>query len=163
MASSNIFIKKTLNDVLASLMASNVLSSFIAYRLGNYEVESGTYWTLFLIFLLIFLFGFIFLRKSKPQKRNIWDLIFPIFLLSLALLLLGLAISLGDIYSEDFGKRLLDSIDSDFARNMIDIYASGANQALLLKPIGLTLVLAATVFSRFLGALSSFKKQNAIM
>ena len=163
MTSSNIFIKKTVNDVFATLIASNLLANFTAYHLGNQEVESGMYWIAFVAFMLIFLFGLIFLRKSKPQKKNIWDLIFPIFLLSLALLLLGLAISLGDIQSEDFGKKLLDSIDSDFARNMIDIYASGANQALLLKPIGLTLVLAATVFSRFLGALSSFKKQNTIV
>lgn len=158
MTSSKIFTKKIINDVLATLIASNLLSSFTVYHLGNQEVKSGMYWIAFVIYMLIFLSGLILLRKTKPQKKNIWDLVFPIFLLSSAFLLLGFAISLGDIYDENFGKKLLDSIDSDFMRMMIDIYASGANATLLLKPLGLFCVLSTTLLPRFLGALSGHPK-----
>jgi len=158
MAFSNIFIKKTISDVLATLIASNCLSNFIAYRLGNYEVESLSYWILFVLFTILFLSGLIFLRKSRPQRKNIWDLIFPVALLVFALSLVAFAMSLGDIYDKNFGKKLLDKIDSDFMRSMVDIYASGANETLLLKPLGLILVLLATIVPRFLGALSSSRK-----
>jgi len=160
MVSSNIFIKKTISDVLATLIASNFLSNFIAYRLGNYEVKSLSYWILFALLVALFLSGLIFLRKSRNPRKNIWDLIFPIFLLVFALSLVAFAISLGDIYDKNFGKKLLDKIDSDLMRNMIDIYASGANQTLLLKPIGMALVLVLTIIPRFLGALSGSRKQN---
>jgi len=158
MASSKIFFKKVINDVFATLMASSFLATFVAYRIGNYEVESLSYWILFVLFTILFLSGLIFLRKSRPQRKNVWDWIFPISLLGFAIGLVAFAMSLGDIYDKNFGKKLLDKIDSDFMRSMVDIYASGANETLLLKPLGLILVLLATIVPRFLGALSSSRK-----
>lgn len=158
MANKRFFGKKILGDAFASLIASNILGNFIAYYAGNYEVKSSTYWITFFILITLFIVGLIFLRKQKTQKKNIWDFIFPVFLVSFALLLIGAAVSLGDIYDKDFGKKVLDSIDNDFTRNLLDIYASSANQALIVKPLGLFLVLFCTILSRFLGAFSAFRR-----
>ena len=160
MTSSKVFRKKIFTDAFASGIASNVLANFAAYHIGSYNIDTPVYWLFFLGFMLLFLAGLIVLRKQRPQKRNIWDLIFPIFLLSIALLLLGQAISLGDIYDKDFPKKLLDSIDSSFTRSMIDIYASGANESLITKPIGLFVILVGTIISRFIGAFSAFRNKQ---
>ncbi|GAB4131020.1 MAG: hypothetical protein OHK0045_17640 [Raineya sp.] len=150
--------KKIWSDLLASLIGSNVLANFIAYNVGNYEINTSLYWLLLVVFVFIFLGGLIFLRQQKIQEKNYWDFIFPISLLAFACLLLGAVFSVGDVYDKDFGKKLLDKVDSDFTRTLIDIYASAANQSLVVKPIGLLIVLATTVLSRFLGAYSTLKK-----
>jgi drug/metabolite transporter (DMT)-like permease len=154
------FKKKIVSDIFATLLASNVLANFMAYHLGNYEVEPPTFWLIFTIFVFLFLGGLVWLRRNKPQRRNFWDLIFPIFLLSLALLIFGVAFSVGDIYDKEFGKKLLDKVDSDAMRSLIDIYASGSQEALIVKPLGLALVLIGTVVSRLLGAWRTAAKQK---
>lgn len=158
MTSNQSFKKKIVSDIFATLLASNVLANFMAYHLGNYEVAPSTFWILFTILVFLFLGGLVGLRINKPQGRNFWDLIFPIFLLSMALLLIGVAFSIGDVHDKEFGKKILDKLDSDFTRSLIDIYASGANEALLLKPLGLIIVLLGTIFSRFLGAWYALRK-----
>lgn len=148
------FRKKIFVDAFAVLMGSNVLANFMTYHIATYENYTFVFWVFFTILLVSFLGGLILLRKQNLQKRNVWDLVFPVFLLALMGLLVGVALSLGDIYDKDFGAKVLDKIDSDFTRTMIDIYASGANETLIFKPVGLIIVLFATVLSRFLGAIS---------
>ena len=154
--------KKIILDTVASLLSSYVLAVWLDYNFigGNSDVEPLVYGILFGVFSLAQVLIFYIFRKKQvyplPLVNKIFDFIFPLFLISIVLTLTGLGIYMGDIYDENFGQRVINTISNDFTRNLIDIYAGG--KGLILKPLGLFLFLILTSISRFLGASLKHKK-----
>lgn len=156
--------KKIIFDVIASLLSSYILAVWLDYNFvgSKFEVESLIFGILFGVLALAQIILFYILRKKQspplPLLNKIFDIIFPFFLIGTILSFIGMGIYIGDIYDERVGQRIMDSVSNDFTRNFIDIYASGGQGALIVKPLGLLLFLLSTSISRFLGA--SLKTQK---
>ncbi len=157
---------KIIGDLLASLLGSFFIATWLSYKiLGYYEVNLWGFGVCMLISFTTFSYGIIFFRKKHmvviPTNLlpRLWDKLFPIYLLFWAVILVYWGIHLGNIFDDDFGKRLLDSIDNSFTRFWLDIYATGANALPIPTEAGLVVVLFFTIISRFLGAIRFGAKQ----
>ncbi|MCU0437718.1 MAG: hypothetical protein MUC49_07355 [Raineya sp.] len=155
--------KKIILDIVASLLSSYVLAVWLDYNFigGNSNVEPVVYGILFGILSIVHITIFYKLRKKQPlplpKINKIFDLIFPVFLISIILIFIGIGIYIGDIYDENVGQRIMNSVYNDFTRNFIDLYAGGKG-ALIVKPLGLFLFLIFSSISRFLGASLKIQK-----
>ncbi|PKQ70646.1 hypothetical protein [Raineya orbicola] len=156
----------TIGDILASLLGSFFVATWLSYKiLGYYEVNLWVFGGCMIISFIASFYGIVFFRKKHTAVTPInllpklWDKLFPIYLLFWLVILVYWGIHLGNIFDDNFGKRLLDSIDNSFTRFWIDIYATGANGLPVPTEAGLVVVLFFTIISRFLGAIRLGAKQ----
>lgn len=157
---------KTIVDVLASLLGSFFIATWLSYKiLGYYEVNFWVFGGCMLIFFVTSFYGIVFFRKKHTAVTptnllaKLWDNLFFIYLLFWMIILVFWGVHLGNIFDDNFGKRLLDSIDNSFTRFWLDIYATGANGLPVPTEAGLLIVLFFTIVSRFLGAIRFGAKQ----
>lgn len=153
-------------DIFASIIGSFFMASWVSYKiLGYYEVNFLVFGICMLLFFLASLYGIMSFRKKYVSVvptnwlPKTWDMLFPLYLLFWGGVLVYWVIHLGDVFDDNFGKRLLDSIDNGFTRFWLDIYATGANGLPVPTEMGLLAVLFFTIISRFLGAIRLGEKK----
>jgi len=151
--------KKFFSDVLASLLSSYVLAVWLDYNLipKIFKIEPAVYGSIFGVLAIGKILLLFWLRKKQihplPQINKIFDLIFPFFLLSIVLLVVGTALYImyfSGANDNNIGQKIMDSVSNDFTRSILDIYASTSQ--LILKPLGLLMFVVFSFISRLLGA-----------
>lgn len=146
-------------DLLACLLAAYFITTHLDYYYIStvYELDMWVYIPLYILLFVFCLLGLLQIRRKNRAKHptaisKTLDALFPLFIIAFLSFLIGVSFYLtSNLGDENIGQKIMDLIDNDFSRLLIDLYAVPV-AGLVLKPLGMLLMLFCTYISRYLAA-----------